>query len=87
MNLVTEEGLPSLFIKDIPPENTIDFSIDRPEIYYGEMTDSYVVVGGTVKEFDYPQGDQNVYANYEGDGGVSIGKLWRKLLFACILAT
>ena len=82
VNLVTQEGLPSLFIKDIPPENSINFSITRPEIYYGEMTDSYVVVGGTVKEFDYPQGDQNVYANYEGTGGVDIGGLWHKLLFA-----
>ena len=82
VNLVTDEGLPSLFIQDIPPENNINFSITRPEIYYGEMTDSYVVVGGTVKEFDYPQGDQNVYANYEGDGGVAIGGFWHKLLFA-----
>lgn len=82
VNLVTEEGLPSLFIKDIPPENSINFEITRPEIYYGELTDSYVVVGGTVKEFDYPQGDQNVYSNYEGTGGVAIGSLWHKLLFA-----
>ena len=82
VNLVTEEGLPSLFIKDIPPENNIGFTIDRPEVYYGEMTDSYVVVGGTVKEFDYPQGDKNVYTNYAGTGGVSVGGLWHKLLFA-----
>ena len=82
VNLITEEGLPSLFIQDIPPKTTTEIAIERPEIYYGELTNTYVIVGGSVKEFDYPEGDKNVYTNYTGEGGIGIGSFWRKLLFA-----
>jgi uncharacterized membrane protein (UPF0182 family) len=82
VNEVTSEGLPQLMIKDLPPATDIDLTIDRPEIYYGEKTDEYVLVKTTTQEFDYPKGDKNVYTNYQGQGGVPISSFMRRLLFA-----
>ena len=82
VNEVTSEGLPQLLIKDLPPSYVDDLKIDRPEIYYGEKTDEYVMVKTRAEEFDYPKGDKNVYANYQGKGGVHINSFLRRLLFA-----
>jgi uncharacterized protein len=83
VNRITNEGLPVLFVQDIPPRSTHRaFKIDRPEIYYGELTRGYVIVKTGEKEFDYPSGEQNVFATYEGSGGVPVNSFFRKLLFA-----
>ena len=82
VNVVTEEGLPELFIQDIPPESTIDLEVSRPEIYYGEITNNYVVTGCTEPEFDYPKGDVNVSTKYHGKGGVPIGGFFGKILYS-----
>lgn len=87
VNVVTQEGLPELMVRDLPPEVSPELArsgltIDRPEIYYGELTDRYVFVRTTAQEFDYPLGDENVYATYEGKGGVPIGSFWRQALFS-----
>lgn len=82
VNVVTEEGMPQLFIKDIPPNVNIDLEITRPEIYYGELSGQYVLTGTGEKEFDYPMGDQNVYAEYEGKGGVELGGLLSQSLLS-----
>ena len=82
VNRFDREGLPFFYVKDIPPEGPPELRIDRPEIYFGEETRSYVVVGGGTKEFDYAKGQENVYNVYEGRDGVSLGSLWRRALFA-----
>ena len=82
VNEVTSEGLPNLMIKDLPPSTEIDLKIDRPEIYYGENTDEYILVRTKTKEFDFPKGDKNVYTEYQGKGGVFIKSFLRRLLFA-----
>jgi hypothetical protein len=82
VNQVTEEGLPVLFIKDVPPVSTISVKVTRPQIYYGEMTNSYVFVNTAQKEFDYPAGETNTYTNYTGKGGVPVGSLMRRSLYA-----
>jgi uncharacterized membrane protein (UPF0182 family) len=82
VNQVTSEGLPVLFIKDLPPVSTISIKVTRPQIYYGQLTTSYVFVGTGQKEFDYPAGDKNVYTNYTGRGGVPVGSLLRRALYA-----
>ncbi|MBW2610291.1 MAG: UPF0182 family protein [Deltaproteobacteria bacterium] len=82
VNEVNAEGLPNLLIKDLPPSYHVDLKIERPEIYYGEKTDEYILVKTKTKEFDYPKGDKNVYTNYHGEGGVPIGSFLRRLLFA-----
>ncbi|HJU29178.1 MAG TPA: UPF0182 family protein, partial [Candidatus Binataceae bacterium] len=76
------EGLPKFYLRDIPPVADGGPEIREPRIYYGEASNSYVIVKSTVAEFDYPKGQDNVYAAYEGSGGVSIGGLWRRMLFA-----
>jgi uncharacterized membrane protein (UPF0182 family) len=78
----TTEGLPYFYLRDIPPVAAGGPEIREPRIYYGEESNAYVIVKGTVPEFDYPKGQDNVYAAYEGTGGVPIGGLWRRMLFA-----
>ena len=82
VNEVTSEGLPVLFVEDIPPSYKEGLRVDRPEIYYGEKTDEYVLVNTSNEEFDYPKGDKNVYTTYQGEGGVPIKSFFRRLLFA-----
>lgn len=82
VNVVTAEGLPEFFIKDIPPQSEHGLTVDRPEIYYGEETNTPVIVKGNIEEFDYPLGDQNQMTTYQEDAGVSIGSLFRRLIFA-----
>ena len=82
VNQVTAEGLPVLFIKDLPPASTVSVKLTRPQIYYGELANDYVFVGTGQQEFDYPAGDTNIYTTYKGRGGVPIGSFIRKLLYA-----
>ena len=82
VNEVTSEGLPRLFIRDLPPSFEPDLKIVRPEIYYGEKTEEYVLVKTKAREFDYPKGDKNVYTTYQGKGGIHIKSFFRRLLFA-----
>lgn len=78
----TPQGLPNLLIKDIPPKSKYEsLEIDTPQIYYGELTDSHVIVNSEEKEFDYPSGEENNYSRYQGTGGVQINSLWRKFIF------
>jgi uncharacterized membrane protein (UPF0182 family) len=79
--------LPEFFIKDIPPVATGTIRVTRPEIYYGELANPYVVVKTNAQELDYPSGDENVYAKYAGSGGVPIHSFWRKLIFSARHAT
>ena len=82
VNQVTSEGLPVLFIKDVPPVSTVSVKLTRPQIYYGELTSEYVFVGTGQPEFDYPAGDKNIYTKYTGRGGVPIGSFLRRVLYA-----
>jgi hypothetical protein len=82
VNEATAEGLPVLFVKDLPPVSTVSLKVTRPQIYYGELDDDYAFVGTRQREFDYPSGEENVYTAYQGTGGVRVGGLWRRLLLA-----
>ena len=82
VNRITGEGLPDFWIKDIPPASTGPIKVTRPEIYYGEIGNEYVLVKTQAQELNYPQGDANVYTTYTGRGGVPINNYLRRLLFA-----
>ncbi len=83
VNQVTAEGLPVLFVKDLPPKSEFkQLTVNRPEIYYGELTNDYVIVKTKSKEFDYPKGEENIYTTYQGKGGVKIDSLLKRLFFA-----
>ncbi len=78
----TREGLPDLLIRDIPPRSRyVNIVVDRPQIYYGELTDTPVLVNTSEEEIDYPKGEKNAYIRYPGEGGVVLGNLWRKFLY------
>jgi uncharacterized protein len=76
------EGLPLFYLRDIPPVATGGPEIREPRIYFGEGGDNYVIVKGSTPEFDYPKGKDNIYAAYDGAGGIAIGGAARKTLFA-----
>ncbi|ACV62973.1 protein of unknown function UPF0182 [Desulfofarcimen acetoxidans DSM 771] len=83
VNKVTSEGLPEFLIKDIPPVTKFpELQIKRPEIYFGESEDNYVIVNTKTQEFDHPKGEDNVYSTYEAKNGVKIGNFLNRLIFA-----
>ena len=85
-NQVTSEGLPVLFVKDLPPVSTTSIRITRPQIYFGELSNTFVLAPTRQREFDYPSGeggsDAAVYSAYEGRTGVRVGSFARRALFA-----
>ncbi len=96
VNTVGVGGLPDYFVKDIgvaaqKGETALEITSDQirvsiplayPRIYYGEVTNTDAMTQTKVKEFDYPSGEDNVYNTYSGRGGIAIGSMWRRLLFA-----
>jgi len=83
VNQVTPEGLPVLFVKDLPPKFEVsELSVTRPEIYFGELVNDYVIVKTKSKEFDYPKGEENVYTTYAGQGGVEVNSPIKRFLLA-----
>ena len=82
VNQVTSEGLPVLFIKDLPPVSTVSLQVTRPQIYFGEMTDSWVFARTRQREFDSPSGDENIFTSYAGAGGVHVRSWLRRLVLA-----
>jgi uncharacterized protein len=82
VNSVTAEGLPDFFIKNIPPAASVPVTVSQPQIYYGEADADYVIVKTGAKEFDYPSGNDNVYTVYDGSGGIRMGGIFLKALFA-----
>jgi hypothetical protein len=82
---ISREGLPEFIVKDIPPMSQApETRISRPEIYYGELSNEYVIVRTRVPEFSYPAEGKNIYTTYEGKGGVSVGSFLRRLFFAAV---
>ncbi|MGH9349261.1 MAG: UPF0182 family protein, partial [Vicinamibacterales bacterium] len=83
VNEVTPQGLPVLFIRDLPPQSFVPrLDVTAPSIYFGELSSDYAIVRTDTREFHYPKGDENVFNQYDGRGGVPLGSLWRKLVFA-----
>ena len=86
VNEFTPDGLPKFIIQDIPPRASAAIDITQPEIYYGEETNEFTIVHTTTKEFDYPKGNQNVYASYHGKGGVQLSSYFRRLVYSLHLS-
>ncbi|HEY6271286.1 MAG TPA: UPF0182 family protein [Terriglobales bacterium] len=83
VNGFTPEGLPTLILSNMPVQSTVhSLSVTRPEIYFGELTDTDVYVNTRQKEFNYPQGETNSLTSYQGEGGIVLGGLLRRLIIA-----
>ncbi len=84
---ISKEGLPEFFVKDIPAVSLADIRVGRPEIYYGEQSNDYVIVKTRMPEFSYPTATGNINTTYSGKGGVRLDSLMRKALFAARFRT
>jgi uncharacterized membrane protein (UPF0182 family) len=83
VNGFTPEGLPTLMLSNMPVQSTVpDLTITRPEIYFGQMTNTDVYVKTRAQEFNYPQGQTNNLTSYQGTGGVVLGGALRRILIA-----
>jgi uncharacterized membrane protein (UPF0182 family) len=87
VNQVTSQGLPVLFVRDLPPVTSAGFQVSEPSIYFGERSNDYVIVRTNIPEFHYPKEGGEETTRYSGRGGVSIGTLLRKVLFALRFAS
>lgn len=81
VNEVEPDGLPKLMVKNIPPIANEAFKVTRPEIYFGEKTNEYAIVGAKESEFDYPAGSENQETRYAGKDGISL-KGFNRFLYA-----
>jgi uncharacterized membrane protein (UPF0182 family) len=87
VNRATPEGLPELWIRDVPPvlagpPAQTGFSVDQVRSYYGELTRTYAIVNTKQPEFDYPLGEVNASIHYDGQGGVRLSSPLVRLAFA-----
>ncbi|MGC2543458.1 MAG: UPF0182 family protein, partial [Candidatus Sulfotelmatobacter sp.] len=83
VNGFTSEGLPTLILSNMPVQSTVPgLSVTRPEIYFGELTNTDVYVKTRQKEFNYPQGESNNLTSYEGNGGIVLGSFLRRMIIA-----
>jgi uncharacterized membrane protein (UPF0182 family) len=83
VNGFTSEGLPTLMLSNMPVQSTVrGLTVTRPEIYFGELTDTDVYVKTRQKEFNYPQGASNSLTSYEGNGGIVLDGFLRRIIIA-----
>jgi uncharacterized protein len=83
VNGFTPEGLPTLILSNMPVQSTVrGLTVTRPEIYFGELTNTDVYVKTRQKEFNYPQGASNSLTSYEGTGGIPLGGFLRRMVIA-----
>jgi len=87
VNTAGPDGLPTYFVRGI--ENTPSseevrqsIPIGDPRLYFGELTDTFIMTNTKVLELDYPSGNENIYTTYLGRGGIPLDHPWRRLLFA-----
>jgi uncharacterized protein len=83
VNGFTTEGLPTLILSNMPVQSTVhSLAVTRPEIYFGELTNTDVYVKTRQQEFNYPQGATNNLTSYEGNGGIALGGFLRRMIIA-----
>jgi uncharacterized protein len=83
VNGFTAEGLPTLLLSNMPVQSTVrGLNVTRPEIYFGELTDTDVYVKTRQQEFNYPQGQSNNLTSYQGTGGIPLGGFLRRVLLS-----
>jgi uncharacterized protein len=83
VNEFTSEGLPNLYLSNMPVQSTVPgLNVTRPEIYFGELTNTDVYVRTRQKEFNFPQGESNNFTSYDANSGIVLGGFLRRILIA-----
>jgi uncharacterized membrane protein (UPF0182 family) len=82
VNQVSVEGLPVLFVKDLPPVSTVSLKVTRPQLYFGELSNDYAFANTGQPEFDFPLGDSSAFTTYAGAGGIEISSFLKRLLLS-----
>jgi hypothetical protein len=83
VNEVEEQGLPVLITQDIPPRSEdLPITLEGSRIYFGELTDHYVVVNSREPEFDYPEGSANTTTTYEPDRGIELSSFLKRFVLS-----
>lgn len=85
-NGFTAEGMPQFVLSNMPIEASApDIKVTRPEIYYGQKTNTDIYVRTKQKEFNFPQGEASNFTAYEEEGGIAVGGFFRRMLLAWAL--
>ena len=83
-NTSTSGGQPKFFESDIPQSGPLP--VDQPRVYFGEYSPAFSIVGApagsTPREIDYPTNSGQETYTYQGNGGVSIGSTFNRLVYA-----
>jgi uncharacterized membrane protein (UPF0182 family) len=83
VNGFTPEGLPNFLLSNMPVQSTVpNLQVTRPEIYFGQLTNTDVYVKTRQQEFDYPHGENNSLTSYQGTGGIVLGSFLRRVALA-----
>ena len=82
---IDTQGEPQWLVRNMPPTGPEEFLVDRPEVYFGEITRSFVFVNGSYTEFGRPEGTSLQEVKYDGPAGIAIGNFWRRLALALIM--
>jgi len=77
VSAVVGEGLPDYIASDIPTTGPLQVTV--PQIYFGQLTNSYVLAPSAQAEFDFPQGAGNAHNTYQGGMGVPMTSINRAL--------
>lgn len=82
VNSVTAEGQPNILVGNIPPQTDVPtLQVDEPRIYFGELSNDYILANTKEMAFDYPSGEKNEETIYSGTAGIRLG-MWNRLLFS-----
>jgi len=82
VNQVSAQGLPVLFIKDLPPVSDVSLKVKRPQLYFGELSNDWAFIHTDQPEFDFPLGDSTAFTTYVGTGGVQVSSFIKRLLLS-----
>lgn len=97
VNAFGPDGLPIFFVKDLGRSGQVQgfaeldvtsaevrrqLPVGEPRIYFGFNATPYAIAPSRVKEFDYPEGDLNIYSHYKGTLGVPLSHSWQKIFAA-----
>jgi uncharacterized protein len=100
VNAFGPDGLPLYFVKDLGRSGKVQgipqlglnsasvraaLPVGLPRLYFGSARAPYVIAPTQVREFDYPEGDLNLYSHYDGNDGVLIHGPLDRLMAAAYL--